>query len=234
MTSLLLTGGRVIDPANRLDASVDVLVVEGKIAAVSKDAAQSAPPNVERLEVNGLVVCPGMIDLHVHFREPGQTQKPREQLALVLVILDEESFAARPGGWFRGGRLRFDRLHLLAQRLHLLLDLLERRFHLAVQSQFELASHQREADRRGVEAIADEVRQFLEGGFRKACAGGGWSEASRIEDFLPVDRHVLGGIDAQTAPLAVKAGANVLVAGSSIFHAADGVAAAMARLRQVL
>jgi ribulose-phosphate 3-epimerase len=56
-----------------------------------------------------------------------------------------------------------------------------------------------------------------------------------IDQMKPgCDLEVDGGIDAQTAPLAVKAGANVLVAGSSIFHAADGVAAAMARLRQVL
>ena len=45
------------------------------------------------------------------------------------------------------------------------------------------------------------------------------------------DLEVDGGIDDRTAPLAVKAGANVLVAGSSIYHAADGVAAAMQRLR---
>src|SRR6187401_2902201 len=75
MTSLLLTGGRVIDPANRLDSSADVLVLDGKIAAVGKDAAKQAPPEAERLDVNGLVVCPGLMDLHVHFREPGQTQK---------------------------------------------------------------------------------------------------------------------------------------------------------------
>jgi dihydroorotase len=75
MTSLLLTGGRVIDPANRLDASADVLVLDGKIAAVGATAARQSPPNVERLDCTGRVVCPGLIDLHVHFREPGQTQK---------------------------------------------------------------------------------------------------------------------------------------------------------------
>jgi ribulose-phosphate 3-epimerase len=47
----------------------------------------------------------------------------------------------------------------------------------------------------------------------------------------PIELEVDGGIDAATAPLAVEAGAGVLVAGSAIFHDADGVAAAMARLR---
>jgi dihydroorotase len=75
MAALLLTGGRVVDPANRLDAKADVLLSEGKIAAVGADAAQKAPRGVERMDVSGLIVCPGLIDLHVHLREPGQTAK---------------------------------------------------------------------------------------------------------------------------------------------------------------
>jgi len=75
MNSLLLTGGRVIDPANRLDSNADVLILNGKIAAVGKDAAKQAPPDIEKLDAGGLVVCPGLIDLHVHLREPGQTAK---------------------------------------------------------------------------------------------------------------------------------------------------------------
>src|SRR6478736_6025183 len=75
MNSLLLTGGRVIDPASRLDASADVLIVNGKIAAVGPDAGAKAPAHIERMDVSGMVVCPGLIDLHVHLREPGQTAK---------------------------------------------------------------------------------------------------------------------------------------------------------------
>jgi dihydroorotase len=75
MNSLLLTGGRVIDPANRVDAVADLLLCEGRIEAIGQDAAAKAPPNVERLDVKGLVVCPGLIDLHVHLREPGQVTK---------------------------------------------------------------------------------------------------------------------------------------------------------------
>ena len=72
---MLLTGGRVIDPANRFDATADVLVVEGKIAAVGPDLAPSAPAHIERFDARGLVVCPGLIDLHAHLREPGQSAK---------------------------------------------------------------------------------------------------------------------------------------------------------------
>src|SRR5258707_6093707 len=75
MNSLLLAGGRVIDPANRFDAIADVLVVDGKIATVGVDAAAEASADTERMDVKGLVVCPGLIDLHVHLREPGQNQK---------------------------------------------------------------------------------------------------------------------------------------------------------------
>jgi dihydroorotase len=73
--SLLLTGGRVIDPAANLDAIADVLIVAGKIAAVGREAAAQCPPEAERRDVSGLVVCPGLIDLHVHLREPGQSAK---------------------------------------------------------------------------------------------------------------------------------------------------------------
>src|SRR5882672_3270251 len=75
MNSLLLTGGRVIDPANRLDTTADLLILDGKIAGVGADAARQAPRDVEKFDAKGLVVCPGLIDLHVHFREPGQTAK---------------------------------------------------------------------------------------------------------------------------------------------------------------
>ena len=79
MNSLLLTGGRVIDPASRLDATTDLLIVDGKIAGVGKEVAINTPAGIERFDATGLVVCPGLIDLHVHLREPGQT--PKETIA---------------------------------------------------------------------------------------------------------------------------------------------------------
>ena len=75
MNSLLLTGGRVIDPANRFDSIADVLISDGKIVAVGGEAAAKAPAGSECMDVKGLVICPGLIDLHVHLREPGQTAK---------------------------------------------------------------------------------------------------------------------------------------------------------------
>ncbi|MCL5097630.1 MAG: dihydroorotase [Candidatus Omnitrophica bacterium] len=79
MNSLLLTGGRVIDPANHFDAVADVLVLDGKIAAVEPGAGMRAGREVPRFDAAGLVVCPGLIDMHVHLREPGQT--PKETIA---------------------------------------------------------------------------------------------------------------------------------------------------------
>src|SRR5580698_5453678 len=73
MTSLLLTGGRVIDPANHFDSAADVLILDGKISAVGKNL--SAPAGTETLDVSGKIVSPGLIELHVHLREPGQTAK---------------------------------------------------------------------------------------------------------------------------------------------------------------
>jgi len=73
MNSLLLTGGRVVDPANRFDSPADVLIFDGKISAVGKNL--SAPKGVEHFDAKGKIVCPGLIDLHVHLREPGQTAK---------------------------------------------------------------------------------------------------------------------------------------------------------------
>jgi len=73
--SLLVTGGRVIDPAQGLDAASDLLILDGKIAALGPAAIAQAPPNIPRLDATGQVVCPGLIDLHVHLREPGQSAK---------------------------------------------------------------------------------------------------------------------------------------------------------------
>lgn len=75
MKSLLLTGGRVIDPSQSMDTSADVLVVEGKIARIGKGIDAGIPADAEHIDVSGWVVCPGLIDLHVHLREPGQSAK---------------------------------------------------------------------------------------------------------------------------------------------------------------
>ncbi len=73
MGKLLLKGGRVVDPANGRDGNFDVLIEDGRIARVGKDLPADGARVVEIPE--GLVVCPGLIDMHVHLREPGQEHK---------------------------------------------------------------------------------------------------------------------------------------------------------------
>ena len=69
---LLLKNGRVIDPASGIDTIADVLVEEGKIAAVG----QSLPvTDAETVDCTGKVVAPGLIDMHVHLRDPGLEAK---------------------------------------------------------------------------------------------------------------------------------------------------------------
>jgi len=68
-TPLLLRGGRVIDPSRGLDAIADVLIVDRRVAAV--EPGLSAPDGATVRDVTGLVVAPGLVDVHVHLREPG-------------------------------------------------------------------------------------------------------------------------------------------------------------------
>ena len=70
---LLLTGGRVIDPSTNTDAELDLLVVDERVMAVEQGI--SGPDDAVRVSVEGLVVAPGLIDVHVHFREPGGEHK---------------------------------------------------------------------------------------------------------------------------------------------------------------
>jgi dihydroorotase len=69
MRPLLLRGGRVIDPSRGLDQSADVLIQDGKIAGLG--AGLGMPDGAEARELHGAVVAPGLVDLHVHLREPG-------------------------------------------------------------------------------------------------------------------------------------------------------------------
>jgi dihydroorotase len=70
MRPLLLKGGRVIDPSRRTDGVADLYIVDGRIEAVGHNITGS--PEAEKIDVAGCVVAPGLIDLHVHLREPGQ------------------------------------------------------------------------------------------------------------------------------------------------------------------
>lgn len=70
MNALLIKGGRLIDPSQQLDAVGDLLLVDGTIAQVGGSIA--APAGAQTYDAKGLVVSPGMIDVHVHLREPGR------------------------------------------------------------------------------------------------------------------------------------------------------------------
>src|SRR6202008_2510095 len=69
---LLIKNGRVLDPASKTDAALDVLLDGEKIKEVGPAGKVAAPPGTEVLDAKGLIVAPGFIDLHAHLREPGQ------------------------------------------------------------------------------------------------------------------------------------------------------------------
>jgi dihydroorotase len=72
-SSLLIHGGHLIDPAARIDAPMDILLKDGRVAEVT--APRKIKGADRRFDARGLVVAPGFIDLHVHLREPGQAYK---------------------------------------------------------------------------------------------------------------------------------------------------------------
>ncbi len=69
---LIIKNGRVIDPAAKRDKVSDVFIADGKFVKTLTSAQQKT---AQVIEARGLVVCPGLVDIHVHFREPGQTHK---------------------------------------------------------------------------------------------------------------------------------------------------------------
>lgn len=87
MTRLRLSGGRVIDPANGIDAIGDVWIAEGRIAAVGR--APDGFRAEREIDVAGRVVCPGLVDLAAHLREPGEEHK---------ATIASETAAAAAGG----------------------------------------------------------------------------------------------------------------------------------------
>ena len=80
--ALWLVGGRVIDPATGFDGTANVLVAEGRIGriAAGPDASDELE-SARAMDCTGLIVTPGLIDMHVHLREPGREDEETIQSA---------------------------------------------------------------------------------------------------------------------------------------------------------
>jgi dihydroorotase len=69
---IVIRGGRVIDPSRRVDGKLDVLIAEGRIVGLGESLDST---DADVIDASGLIVAPGLIDLHVHLREPGFEHK---------------------------------------------------------------------------------------------------------------------------------------------------------------
>jgi dihydroorotase len=75
MSDVLIVNGRLVDPASGFDAERDVLLSHGRVAAVEMPGGFKDVKAKETIDASGQVVAPGLVDVHVHLREPGQTYK---------------------------------------------------------------------------------------------------------------------------------------------------------------
>ena len=71
---MIIKGGRIIDPGSKRDEVLDIKIEDGMIVKLAKDIEASSG-NEEIIDARGKIVVPGLIDVHVHFRDPGQTHK---------------------------------------------------------------------------------------------------------------------------------------------------------------
>src|SRR5207247_2647446 len=69
---LLIKGGRIIDPSQKLDKRSDLLIEDGRVKSIEDSSSENG---LEVFDASGLIVAPGFIDLHVHLREPGEEYK---------------------------------------------------------------------------------------------------------------------------------------------------------------
>jgi dihydroorotase len=69
MSATIIRNGRVIDPANKRDEVIDLLIIDRKIASLSQLSTLNS--QLDEINASNLIVCPGLIDMHVHLREPG-------------------------------------------------------------------------------------------------------------------------------------------------------------------
>src|SRR6184192_4538065 len=89
MSASIIRNGRIIDPSNKRDEVADVYISNGKIVT-SKSEFRSPTSEIEEVDASNLIVCPGLIDMHVHLREPGFGHKE---------TIDSGARAAAAGGF---------------------------------------------------------------------------------------------------------------------------------------
>ena len=75
MTALVIRGGHLVDPGAGVDALKDILLKDGRVAEIAAPGKLKSANGAEVLDAAGLTVAPGLIDIHVHLREPGQGYK---------------------------------------------------------------------------------------------------------------------------------------------------------------
>src|SRR5271155_3810292 len=75
MMALVIRGGHLIDPAAGVDARKDLLLKDGRVAEIASPGKCKQANGAEVLDATGLIVAPGLVDIHVHLREPGQGYK---------------------------------------------------------------------------------------------------------------------------------------------------------------
>lgn len=72
MTKILIKNGKIVDPANKINAEMDLLIEDGKISKIAKNITEK---DAEIVDAKGKIISPGFIDIHVHLREPGREDK---------------------------------------------------------------------------------------------------------------------------------------------------------------
>jgi dihydroorotase len=75
MSDILILNGRLVDPASGIDEERDLLLRQGRVVAIEMPGGLRFAKAKETIDAKGMIVAPGLVDVHVHLREPGQTYK---------------------------------------------------------------------------------------------------------------------------------------------------------------
>jgi len=81
--SILIKDGRVVDPANKIDAVLDILIEDNKIARIARDIKTQADSIID---ATGKIIAPGIVDMHVHLRQPGREDKETVSTATAAAV----------------------------------------------------------------------------------------------------------------------------------------------------